>query len=137
VSGEPRIDWRELMAFKRSFTGRILGAHLVGPRIGAGVAGVQRIAHPLQHLVVELQPTEQHGELLLQQLLAREGESAEKARGNMSHDGMLALAAVFLAGGAVVNLFITIRLSQSVSALLEIRRSIAMIPDVHSVGNKR
>jgi|HubBroStandDraft_4_1064222.scaffolds.fasta_scaffold824797_1 hypothetical protein len=77
-----------------------------------------------------------HGELLLQQLLAREGES-EKARGNMSHDGMLALAAVFLAGGAMVNLFITIRLSRSVSALLEIRRSIAMIPDVHSVGNKR
>jgi len=55
----------------------------------------------------------------------------------MSQDGMLALAAVFLAGGAVVNLFITIRLLRSVSALLEIRRSITTIPDVHLVGNKR
>src|ERR1700730_5505530 len=61
----------------------------------------------------------------------------KKRGGTMIHDGMLALAAVFLAGGVVVNLFITIRLSRSVSALLEIRRSIAMIPDVHSVGNKR
>jgi hypothetical protein len=35
-----------------------------------GVAGVQGIAHPDQHLVIELEPAEQHGELLFQQLLA-------------------------------------------------------------------
>jgi hypothetical protein len=121
----------------RRKSSRFLSRGALEASVRVRVAGVQRIAHPLQHLVVELQPAKQHGELLLQQLLAREGESAEKARGNMSHDGMLALAAVFLAGGAVVNLFITIRLSRSVSALLEIRRSIAMIPDVQSVGNKR
>src|ERR1700732_2150681 len=54
----------------------------------------------------------------------------------MSQEGMLALGAVFLAGGAVVNLFITIRLLRSVSALLEIRRSITTIPDVHLVVTK-
>jgi len=62
---------------------------------------------------------------------------SEKAWVNMSQEGMLALAAVFLAGGAVVNLFITIRLLRIVSALLEIRRSITTIPDVHLAGNKR
>ena len=35
-----------------------------------GVAGVQRLAHPIQHLIVELQPAEQFGELLLQHFLA-------------------------------------------------------------------
>jgi hypothetical protein len=35
-----------------------------------GVAGVQRIAHPFQHLVVELQPPEHFGELLFQRFLA-------------------------------------------------------------------
>jgi hypothetical protein len=31
------------------------------------MAGVQRIAHPLQHLVVELQKSQKFGELLFQQ----------------------------------------------------------------------
>jgi hypothetical protein len=35
-----------------------------------GMAGVQRIAHPLQHLVVELHKPQQFGELLFQHLLA-------------------------------------------------------------------
>jgi hypothetical protein len=35
-----------------------------------GVAGVQRLAHPFQHLVVELQPAQQVGELLFNNLLA-------------------------------------------------------------------
>jgi hypothetical protein len=35
-----------------------------------GVAGVQRIAHPFQHLVVELEPPEQFGELRLERFLA-------------------------------------------------------------------
>src|SRR3984893_17451123 len=34
------------------------------------VAGVQRLTHPGQHLVIELEPAEQHGELLCQQILA-------------------------------------------------------------------
>ena len=34
-----------------------------------GVAGVQRIAHPFQHLVVEVQPAQEFGELLLEHLL--------------------------------------------------------------------
>ncbi|MBL8666342.1 MAG: hypothetical protein JNM48_02645 [Rhodospirillales bacterium] len=33
------------------------------------VAGVERLAHPTQHLVVELQSAEQRGELLLQHFL--------------------------------------------------------------------
>jgi hypothetical protein len=35
-----------------------------------GVAGVQRIALPFQHLVIELQLPEQFGELLFQRFLA-------------------------------------------------------------------
>jgi hypothetical protein len=35
-----------------------------------GMAGVQRIAHPFQHLVVEVQPAQEFGELPLKHLLA-------------------------------------------------------------------
>jgi hypothetical protein len=68
---------------------------------------------------------------------AKASAKANPPKKGGSQEGMLALAAVFLAGGAVVNLFITTRLLRSVSALLEIRRSITTIPDVHLVGNKR
>jgi len=36
-----------------------------------GMAGVQRLAHPGQHLVVELEPTEQRGELALSSTSSR------------------------------------------------------------------
>ena len=38
-----------------------------------GVAGVQRLAHPFQHLVVELQPAQQIGKLLFDNFLANIG----------------------------------------------------------------
>ncbi len=35
-----------------------------------GMAGVQRFAHPVEHFIVEVEPTEQFGEFLFEHLLA-------------------------------------------------------------------
>jgi hypothetical protein len=59
-----------------------------------GVAGMQRIAHPFQHLVVELQPPEQFGELRLQCFLAH----ILAATG-----GRVALALIGVAGAIVID----------------------------------
>ena len=59
-----------------------------------GVAGVQRIAHPFQHLVVELQPPEQFGELRFQRLLAHIVAAA---------GSRVALAFIGVAGAMIID----------------------------------
>ena len=59
-----------------------------------GVTGVKGVTHPFQHLVVELQPPQQIGELLLDQLLAHILASAR---------GRVALALISKPGAVVVD----------------------------------
>ena len=49
---------------------RTLRSIIIAPALLVGVAGVKRIAHPFQHLVVEAKPPEQSGELRFQRFLA-------------------------------------------------------------------
>ena len=74
-----------------------------------GVAGVQRVAHPFQHLVVELQPTEQFGELLLQYLLAHIAAAA---------GGRIALAFIGIAGAVVIDVALLLDLADDRAAAL-------------------
>jgi len=59
-----------------------------------GVAGVQRIAHPIQHLVVEVQPAQEFGELLLKHLLAHIFAAA---------GSRVALALIGMTGAVIVD----------------------------------
>ena len=59
-----------------------------------GVAGVQRVAHPFQHLVVELQPAEQFGELRFEHFLAHIFAAA---------GSRVALALIGVAGAVIID----------------------------------
>ena len=67
-----------------------------------GVAGVKRLPHPVQHLVVEMQPAEQFGELLLQHLLAHILAAA---------GGRVALAFIGIAGAVVIDVALLLDLA--------------------------
>ena len=67
-----------------------------------GVAGVQRLAHPFQHLVVEVQPAEQIGELRFQRLLAHILAAA---------GGRVALAFIGVAGAVVIDVALLLDLA--------------------------
>ena len=59
-----------------------------------GVAGVERVAHPFQHLVVELEPPEQFGELRFERFLTDIFASAGSG---------VALALIGVAGAVIVD----------------------------------
>ena len=59
-----------------------------------GVAGVKRITYPFQHLVVEVQPAQEFGELLLDHLLAHILAPA---------GGRVALALIGVAGAVIID----------------------------------
>jgi uncharacterized membrane protein YuzA (DUF378 family) len=61
-----------------------------------GVAGVQSLAHPFQHLVVEFQPSEQFGELRFQQFLSDILAAA---------GGRIALALIGVAGAMIIDVY--------------------------------
>ena len=67
-----------------------------------GVAGVQRLLHPFQHLVVEPQLAEQLGELLLQHLLAHIAAAA---------GGRIALAFIGVSGAVVIDVALLLDLT--------------------------
>ncbi len=72
-----------------------------------GVAGVQRLAHPVQHLVVELEPAEQFGELRFQHLLAHIAAAA---------GGRVALAFIGVAGAVVIDVALLLDLADDRAA---------------------
>ena len=67
-----------------------------------GVAGVQRVAHPFQHLVVELQPPEQFGELRFERFLAHILAAA---------GGRVALALIGVAGAMIIDVALLLDLA--------------------------
>jgi hypothetical protein len=67
-----------------------------------GVAGVQRLARPFQHVVVELQPPKQFGELRFERLLAHMLAPA---------GGRVALALIGVAGAMIVDITLLLPLS--------------------------
>ena len=67
-----------------------------------GVAGVQRVAHPFQHLVVELQPPEQFGELRFERFLADIFAAA---------GGRVALALIGVAGAMIIDVALLLDLA--------------------------
>ena len=79
-----------------------------------GVAGVQRIAHPFQHLVVEAQPAEQFGELRFERLLAHILAAA---------GGRVALAFIGVAGAVVIDVALLLDLADHRAAAAWRRRS--------------
>ena len=74
-----------------------------------GVAGVQRIAHPFQHLVVEAQPPEQFGELRFERLLAHILAAA---------GGRVALALIGVAGAMIIDVALLLDLADHRAAAL-------------------
>ena len=67
-----------------------------------GVAGVQRVAHPFQHLVIEAEPSEQFSELRFERFLAHMLPAAR---------GRVALTLIGVAGAMVIDVALLLDLA--------------------------